>query len=69
MISSCIAFALLSFCPVRALGEVFGKDGDHTTYVHVDPEKAVRILKEHMGEGKVVEEYTVEAARKADGNV
>ena len=27
LISSCIAFALLSFCPVRALGEVFGKDG------------------------------------------
>ena len=34
-----------------------------------DVEKAVRILKEHIGEGKVVEEYTVEAARKADGNV
>ena len=59
----------IGMCVYEPIVEVFGKDGDHTTYVHVDPEKAVRILKEHIGEGKVVEEYTVEAARKADGNV
>ena len=58
----------IGMCVYEPIVEVFGKDGEHTTYVHVDPEKAARILKEHVGEGKVVEEYTVESVRKGTGN-
>ncbi len=50
-------------CVYEPIVEVYGKDGSHTTYVHVDPEKAVKILEEHVGKGNVVEEYTVDAAR------
>lgn len=58
----------IGMCVYEPIVEVFGKEGEHTTYVHVNPEKAVRILKEHVGEGKVVEEYTVESVRKETGN-
>ncbi|MCH3962638.1 MAG: (2Fe-2S) ferredoxin domain-containing protein [Solobacterium sp.] len=49
--------------------QIFDKDNHQVTYVHVTPEKASRILKEHVGEGKVVEEYTVDAAEKANGKL
>ena len=51
-------------CVYEPIVEVYGKDGEHTTYVHVDPDKASRILEEHIGQGKIVEEYTVNAAQK-----
>ncbi len=53
----------IGMCVYEPIVEVYGKDGSHTTYVHVDPEKAVKILEEHVGKGNVVEEYTVDAAR------
>ena len=46
--------------------EVYGKDGDHTTYVLVDPDKASRILEEHIGNGQIVEEYTINAVRNKE---
>ena len=54
-------------CVYEPIVEVFDKDEGHTTYVHVDPEKAVKILEEHIGKGNILEEYTVEAARKSEG--
>ncbi len=54
----------IGMCVYEPIVEVFDKDGGHTTYVHVDPEKAAKILEEHVGKGKVVDEYTVESARK-----
>ena len=53
----------IGMCVYEPIVEVYGKDGSHTTYVHVDQEKAVKILEEHVGKGHVVEEYTVDAAR------
>ena len=35
------------------------------TYVHMTPEKAAKVLAEHIGKGHIVEEYTVDAAKKA----
>ena len=52
----------IGMCIYEPIVEVFGKDGEHTTYVHVDPEKAARILEEHVQKGHVVDEYTVDAA-------
>ncbi|MBR0131064.1 MAG: (2Fe-2S) ferredoxin domain-containing protein [Firmicutes bacterium] len=53
----------IGMCVYEPIVEVFGKDGSHTTYVHVDPEKAAKILEEHIGKGNVVEEYTVDSVR------
>ncbi len=57
----------IGMCVYEPIVEVYGKDGSHTTYVHVDPEKAVKILEEHVGKGHVVEEYTVDAAKAMEG--
>lgn len=57
----------IGMCVYEPIVEVFDKDEGHTTYVHVDPEKAVKILEEHIGKGNILEEYTVEAARKSEG--
>ncbi len=52
----------IGMCIYEPIVEVFGKDGEHTTYIHVDPEKAARILEEHVQKGHVIDEYTVDAA-------
>ena len=53
----------IGMCVYEPIVEVYGKDGSHTTYVHVDPDKAVKILEEHVGKGNIVNEYTVDVAR------
>lgn len=59
----------IGMCTYEPIVEVYDKNGNHTTYVHVDPHRAVRILQEHVGQGHVIEKFTVEAARKAEGNL
>ena len=54
----------IGMCVYEPIVEVYGKNGEHTTYVHVTPEKATRILEQHIGEGKIVDEYTVDTARR-----
>lgn len=56
----------IGMCVYEPIVEVYGKDGEHTTYVHVNPEKAVKILEEHIGKGNVIEEYTVNAAQSKE---
>ena len=58
----------IGMCSYETIVEVYGKDGSHTTYVHMTPDKAARVLEEHVGHGTVVEEYTVDAARRKEGN-
>jgi len=53
----------IGMCVYEPIVEVYGKDGSHTTYVHMTPEKATRVLEEHIGKGNVVEEYTVDAVK------
>ncbi len=57
-------------CVYEPIVEVFGKDGSHTTYVHMDEDKAVRVLEEHIGKGHVVKELAFggEAGEKTEGN-
>ncbi len=38
------------------------KNGETVTYVNMTPEKALRILNEHVVQGTVVSEYTLDAA-------
>lgn len=53
----------IGMCVYEPIVEVYDNQGGHTTYVHVNAEKAEKILEEHIGKGKVVEEYTVDAAK------
>ena len=54
----------IGMCVYEPIVEVYGKDGSHTTYVHMTLAKAEKVLEQHIGKGEVVEEYTVEAAKK-----
>ena len=57
----------IGMCVYEPIVEVYGKDGSHTTYVHVDPDNATKILEEHIGKGHIVEEYTVDAVKALEG--
>jgi Ferredoxin len=44
--------------------EVFDKEGNKTTYVLVDVEKAKEIVRRHLIQGEVIEDYTVGKYKK-----
>jgi len=52
----------IGMCVYEPIVEIFNKDGGKTTYIHVDAEKAVKILDSHVGKNTVLEEYTVNSA-------
>lgn len=39
--------------------EIYAPNSEKVTYVKVTPDKASRIITEHIVNGKVVEEYTI----------
>ena len=49
-------------CQLVPMVEVFVHGQDKVTYVHVTPEKARRIMEEHIVNGNPVQEYTIGAA-------
>ena len=49
-------------CQLEPMVEVFVHGQDKVTYVHVTPEKARRIMEEHIVNGNPVQEYTIGAA-------
>ena len=49
----------IGMCRLEPIVEVIDKD----TYVKMDPDKAVRVVTEHIVNGNVVSEYTVGAAQ------
>lgn len=51
----------IGMCKYEPIVEVFGKDGSHTTYIYVTPDKASEILNSHIKNGKVLGQYTVNA--------
>ena len=56
----------IGMCVYEPIVEVYDKNGGHTTYVHMTPEKAAEMLEEHIANGRVIEKYTVNAAKKED---
>lgn len=48
----------IGLCQYEPIVEVYEPDKEKVTYVKVDPEKAKRIVKEHIQGGKVIAEYT-----------
>ena len=49
-------------CQLEPMVEVFVHGQDKVTYVHVTPEKARRIMEEHIFYGNPVQDYTIGAA-------
>ena len=54
----------IGMCKLEPIVEVIGTDGAKVTYGNMTPEKAVRVVSEHLVNGKVVSEYTIGAAGK-----
>ncbi len=51
----------IGLCKLEPIVEIVDPDGNKVTYVKMDAEKAVRIVAEHLVNGKVVSEYTIKA--------
>ncbi|NMA67007.1 MAG: (2Fe-2S) ferredoxin domain-containing protein [Clostridiaceae bacterium] len=54
----------IGLCRLEPVAEVIGADGEKTTYVKLDAEKARRIVAEHIVNQKPVIEYTIGAVEK-----
>ncbi|MEW9121180.1 MAG: (2Fe-2S) ferredoxin domain-containing protein [Thermotaleaceae bacterium] len=53
----------IGICRLEPIVEVYRPGEEKVTYVEVDPEKARRILLEHIVNGRVVDEFTIGAAK------
>jgi len=51
-------------CALEPIVEVYDPSGTRSTYCKVNPEKAVKIITEHVVGGHVVDEYLIENFRK-----
>ena len=54
----------IGMCKLEPIVEVFMPNGDKYTYVKMDAEKAVRVINDHIVNGKPVTEYTIGAYEK-----
>ncbi|WDV45903.1 (2Fe-2S) ferredoxin domain-containing protein [Clostridiaceae bacterium M8S5] len=54
----------IGVCRLEPIVEVFKPGEEKVTYVHMDAEKAKRVIAEHIVNGNVVTEYTVGAYEK-----
>ena len=54
----------IGMCRYEPIVEVYEADKEKVTYVKMTAEKARRIAREHLRDGKVVEEYTIGAVEK-----
>lgn len=53
----------IGICQYEPVVEIFDK-GEKVTYVKMTPEKAVRVVNDHIVNGNVVTEYTIGASAK-----
>ncbi|SDY89210.1 NAD(P)-dependent iron-only hydrogenase iron-sulfur protein [Proteiniborus ethanoligenes] len=51
----------IGVCRLEPIVEVYSKDEEKVTYVNMNPEKAKKIITEHIVNGRVVSEYTIGA--------
>lgn len=55
----------VGICQFEPVVEVYEPGGKRTTYVHMTPERATRIVKQHIIGGNPIAEFTIGSARKA----
>ena len=48
----------MGMCVLEPMVDVYDKEGNKTTYVHMTPEKAKRVVAEHIVNGQPVVEFT-----------
>ena len=53
-------------CRLEPLIEVVDLDGYKTTYIKMDSDKAIRVVKEHIAKGNVCLEYTIGQEEKKE---
>ena len=53
----------IGICQFEPVVEIFEAGKDKVTYVKMTPEKAKEIVEKHIKGGKIVEEYTIGAAK------
>ncbi len=51
----------IGLCKLEPIVEIVDPAGNKVTYVKMDAEKAVRVVTEHLVNGKIVSEYTIKA--------
>ena len=49
----------IGMCRLEPMVEVYVKDQEKVTYVHMSPEKVARVVTEHIVNGHPVDEYTI----------
>ena len=49
----------VGMCRLEPMVEVYVKNQEKVTYVHMSPEKVARVVTEHIVNGRPVEEYTI----------
>jgi NADP-reducing hydrogenase subunit HndB len=53
----------IGMCKYEPIVEVYKPGEEKVTYIEVTPEKAKRIIAEHIVNGRVIDEYTIGAAK------
>lgn len=53
------ATGCIGVCRLEPIVEVIDKDGKRITYVEMDPQKAAKVVVEHIANGRVCTEYTI----------
>ena len=51
----------IGMCRLEPMVEVYTKDQEKVTYVHMTPDKVAKVVTEHIINGRPVEEYTIGA--------
>lgn len=54
------ATGCIGVCRLEPIVDVIDKDGNKTTYVHMNPEKAAKVVLDHLANGKICVEYTLQ---------
>ena len=49
----------IGMCRLEPMVEIYVKDQEKVTYVHMTPEKVARVVNDHIVNGRPVEEYTI----------
>ena len=49
----------VGMCRLEPMVEIYVKDQEKVTYVHMTPDKVARVVGEHIVNGRPVEEYTI----------
>ena len=49
----------IGMCRLEPMVEIYVKDQEKVTYIHMTPEKVARVVNDHIVNGRPVEEYTI----------